>query len=306
MPSLTLGDCTLAGELAGHGNRPAAIICARSSADVEVGQVHPARRPRRLQVRGPLDDRERPGRTRQTGIVSCLTGHAAPPLGVALPADPALGHRGREQRLFPVGTDGADPMSSRQRGRPGRRPDLRERDPGVLDLGSGAHSVRSAIDRSASSSQSETSACSHSRSSGDDAAPAGPGRSAWAYPHHRIGREPADRAAAAADARRGRPYCLVTSPPWFLTGRPHAGESRTVPSRTAARRRRRRTGARRADDVHAVRRARLPCLRRRGQGRPADADPRRQARADGRLRRRGDRPPDQDARLRGADGRPWA
>ena len=75
------------------------------------------------------------------------------------------------------------------------------------------------------------------------------------------------------------------------------------PRRRAGRRRRPRP--RRRDDVHPLRRARLPDVRRRGQGgRPADAPARRAPRADGRLRRRGDRQADPRARARGAHRRP--
>ena len=63
-------------------------------------------------------------------------------------------------------------------------------------------------------------------------------------------------------------------------------------------------GPRCRDDVHALRRPRLPDVRRRGQGRSADADPRRASRADRRVRRRGDRQADPHARPRRAHRRP--
>ena len=69
-------------------------------------------------------------------------------------------------------------------------------------------------------------------------------------------------------------------------------------------RRRRRPRPRRRDDVHAVRRPRLPDVRRRGQGRPADAAARRAPRADRRVRRRGDRQADPGPRARRAHRRP--
>ena len=67
-----------------------------------------------------------------------------------------------------------------------------------------------------------------------------------------------------------------------------------------ARRARRRGGAsaRRRDDVHAVRRPRVPDVRRRRQGRAPDAPARRPPRADRRLRGRGDRQAHPGARPR--------
>ena len=99
----------------------------------------------------------------QTGIVSCLTGtprrHSGSPSRQIRLSATAIASSGCSPRA-----DGADDVV-RQRRRPGRRATcasaIQE-----CSASSGAHSDRSAKDRSASSSQSETSACSHSRSSG--------------------------------------------------------------------------------------------------------------------------------------------